>query len=666
MPQPHTNPDLSALEAQWWKDWWAADWSWDGLKLKSLKKVIDNGSEFLFFARDEAQVAGDLTLADVWQAESSHLIPEPGTTRQWTRLHCPYFFADGSPSPKMSWTEEQWREATNAIRSWKFKNELPQHVFLNGAVIRSLPMFVHDEDKLLRLWMDQANTSKGGSGFHTLNSFRSISGLNAWFSGSFFLDGSNLDLRWLRFDRSVFVGNTQISGCIKGGASFAEASFLGPFLLWGAMRFTAEDSDTTEFGDYTITGLDTDFSGACFAAKADFSEATFSGHANFEGACFAGPADFFGVRFLNRALFDTVRCLEEIGFYKAAFVRRLTVNDAEFFGRVNLEGATDGDPIAQSPQTLRLRANDDQKGLTGTLDAAHGPSERSFKSLPKLHARRTVFHEDANLSNRDLLSPSTLRQAVFQERARFHGSDLHANVNFHGARFRDALSYRPGATPKYPDDLLRLRFLSQTETSDFRVWKKDYVKARIAARQTDFTPDGYFESLEASFRTLKQMMEDRRDRAREGEFFNLELRARRKRGDVPWWERIASYIYWSISDYGNSIFRPLAVLLVLYVTLSLTYFAMGDHENLLAPAVRIDTAHLYSAFGFAWNNVFSPFSVLDPQRFSGGDAWAHDLVFSPDAGFNFRIKVLATLQSLLSLTLAFLAGLAGRRRFQIN
>src|SRR5438132_9712575 len=90
----HANPDIAALEAQWWKGWRAADHSWDGLAAKSPEACGDIGLR---------------TLQDYWAGERDRLIDEPGTGRRWTRFHCPLTFADGSPTPKALWNEADWQ-----------------------------------------------------------------------------------------------------------------------------------------------------------------------------------------------------------------------------------------------------------------------------------------------------------------------------------------------------------------------------------------------------------------------------------------------------------------------------------------------------------------------------------------------------------------------------
>ena len=616
----YANPDIAALEAQWWKAWRGADFSWDGL------------------ARQSSQACGDIgiaTLQDYWAGERDQLIAEPGTPRRWTRFHCPLAFADGSPSPKAAWGEADWRSLADDLARLMLDD-----CVLFAGLVAAFPAITRPN-----LWLNASFAYVVGPlklGAGVIHGFD-----QAWVCGPVTASSA---ITSLHADDAVFAGTVGLGGVTIDALSLQRALVIG-------------DADLTRT---RFTGASV-FTGARFAGRVDFSEAVFSAHAQFEQARFGRTVDFFGAHFLNRALFDKAQFLSDLGFYKSAFVRRLSIDDAHFYGKVNLEGATDGDPIVQSSQAIHLKPtiSDGPPELMGALEPPGGPSVASFRSLPKLLAHRALFFESANFSNRDLLSPSSFRGAQFNERAQFFGSDVHASVNFHGTEFRKALRYTPRQLPKYPEALLKLRYMNEA-AGDYAAWKRAFRVDRLTRRTDDFTADAYFDGLETSFRTLKQMMEDRRDRVREGEFFNYELRARRRRNDVPWWERIASFIYWGISDYGNSIFRPLLVMLVLYVGLSLVYFALGEHENLFGAGVRLVPGHLFSAFGFSWNNVFSPFSVLDPGRFSGGDPWAHDLVFSPDAGADFRVKVIATAQSLVTLALAFLAGLAGRRRFQIN
>lgn len=628
-PKPHANPEIAALEAQWWKDWWAADYSWDGLKAKEGPEGTANMQVF-------------------WHSEEARLIPEPGTSRRWTRLHCPFVFADGTPSPKMQWRDAAWQDLCSDVLKPRPEGN-HSLIAIAGGVFSDVLIADWPSDALRSILAAQIYIG-GNFQTHLTKPLFLFDMAGAWVNACRLAEAPfTLRADAIRAENTIFAGGYSSRGVVFNAALFQGARFCG-------------DAD---FREVHFQGLSL-FGGTRFANKANFSESVFSDHADFTAAHFAGPVDFFGCRFQGRAIFDKTQCLDDIGFYKSAFVRRLTLNDARLYGRLNLEGATDGDPIAQSSQAIRLTASGEPvNGLTGTLEPTSGPPERSFKSLPKLHARRTQFFEDANFSNRDLLSPSTFRDAVFHERAQFHGSDIHANVNLYGTNFRRALAYRAGSLPRYPEDLLKLRFLAEPDGANYATWKKTYLRTRIERRFDNFTADNYYNNLEASFRTLKQMMEERRDRLKEGEFFNLELRARRKRSDIPLWERITSYLYWLVSDYGNSLFRPMVMLLLLFGAMATVYYTIGQmraHQ----PVIPMDGHGLYSALVFSLQNVFAPFSVLDASKFNANDAWIRTVVLPADPAQSLIIKLLASTQSLLSLTLAFLAGLAGRRRFQIN
>lgn len=612
MAETATNPEVAALEKAWWAAWWQADYSWDGLAQK----------------RD----AGDgKSLQDYWSSEQAFLIAEPGTGRRWTRLHCPFIFADGTPSPKAGWASELWDEVASVAQA------APDR--LSGVVLDTLKLDRHTSVCAKQAYIRNMVNVQG----ELRANFRLAWLTSALFNGAI-LTQADFSQTTFRY-RSGFMGTA-----FKQGARFSRAHFLGTASFDGARFEGAVAQDEHAF-----------FDGAYFAGPVEFPEVEFEAEAVFNGARLAGRANFFGARFEDRALFDDIACLENIHFYKAAFVRRLTINDAKFYGKANFEGVTDGDPISLSSQPIRLQVKDGS--LSGELSPGTGPTPRSYLALPKILAKDAVFYNDANFSNRDLLSPSTFEGAHFHHLARFHGSDIHANVSFHNAIFRKALGHSPQVLPPFPESLLKLRFAA-VGGSDYRAWKKDYLKGRAAALKESFGRNSYFDALEASYRTLKQLMEDRRDRIREGDFFTLELLARRRRSDVPWWERGFSWLYSTVANYGNSIFGPLFWLLALLAASAAGYYQAAECVVYHSAALNHD--HLLSAFSFAWHNAFAPFSALDASKSGGGDAWLNDVLFGAHTGFAMVLKVAATVQSLLTLLLAFLFALAARRRFQIN
>ena len=109
---------LSEREALWWEAWRDRDYSWNGL----ARKLGHGGG----------------TLQDVWALESDRLIMEPGTDRLWTRWHCPFVFADGSLSPKASWSPSDWRDLHQGLRTRLAMGSRARPCRLDGVVIDGL------------------------------------------------------------------------------------------------------------------------------------------------------------------------------------------------------------------------------------------------------------------------------------------------------------------------------------------------------------------------------------------------------------------------------------------------------------------------------------------------------------------------------------------------
>jgi len=149
-------------------------------------------------------------------------------------------------------------------------------------------------------------------------------------------------------------------------------------------------------------------------------------------------------------------------------------------------------------------------------------------------------------------------------------------------------------------------------------------------------------------------METRRDRDAEGIFFALELKARRRRSDVSRAAQFASDIYGLTSDYGQSILKPqlyLGAVLFFFTIVYTIWLSPGGNlkDNVtMAAWASCSRVFPFGAFGDATevyrdyiNQVNGPISAL----------W---------------FMVVGTVESFMAITLAFLFGLAIRRRFQIN
>lgn len=127
----------------------------------------------------------------------------------------------------------------------------------------------------------------------------------------------------------------------------------------------------------------------------------------------------------------------------------------------------------------------------------------------------------------------------------------------------------------------------------------------------DFTYDDnkLVDSINA-FRHLRKVMEDRRDRDKEGQFYLLEQTTQARLDKIEGNNNYFRMLYGFFSDYGTDYFKPLVTLLVSTIMFTI-YYAM-----LLSPSIRgdlpIDWDLLGRSLHFSIKQVVLPFwSIKD-------------------------------------------------------
>jgi hypothetical protein len=161
-------------------------------------------------------------------------------------------------------------------------------------------------------------------------------------------------------------------------------------------------------------------------------------------------------------------------------------------------------------------------------------------------------------------------------------------------------------------------------------------------------------------------MEKSANKMREQMFYTFELMARRPQRATPLGEKLISFAYDAVADYGRSIGRPLLFLAVLIPVFAAAYAGLlygwrGGALAGLAPRVVFTECLSHS---FQRVLPFGPWALTPAQI---AQSPVQSALNGPtDALFSLALRFLGSLQSLLALILAFLAGLAIRRRFQIN
>jgi len=180
-------------------------------------------------------------------------------------------------------------------------------------------------------------------------------------------------------------------------------------------------------------------------------------------------------------------------------------------------------------------------------------------------------------------------------------------------------------------------------------------------KDKDFTEKRYV-ALESGCTTLKRAMEAVSDKNRAQRYFKFELLARQKRPSTPRLLKLFTRFYGLTADYGGSIWKPLVSLGLLWLSLTFIYGVNAHIAGVdLSPRKEI-----VGALDFSATHIFRPLFIWSKTEMGDARGWLAQYRAGLSAGGWLSIKLLATVQSFLSLTLLFLFGLATKRKFQIS
>ena len=266
------------------------------------------------------------------------------------------------------------------------------------------------------------------------------------------------------------------------------------------------------------------------------------------------------------------------------------------------------------------------------------------------------FMERVDLSAKKFSSISMLSDAIFEITPILpepSGSDTHDSVFRHVTRITsDAVKM----------DLKEQK--GKQKADRFRKGTKKDAKDSLLQ-----SVDSRWAALSGGYRVLKQMAQRKGDFLLEQTYYRFEIKSRVKRPAIPFWEKVAASFYGLTSDYGNSIARPFVALGFMLFGFALLYVALACLVGLVPWK---DTQSLqtgfYQSLDFSLKNVFRPLSALstDPPREGDAARLAGKLLNNYGDAFGLIVTSISIVQSLIGIVLAFLFGLAVRRRFQIE
>ena len=427
------------------------------------------------------------------------------------------------------------------------------------------------------------------------------------------------------------------------------------------------------------------FLGVQFSDQAEFKEATFSDiasfnvvefihGANFDGTVFSRDAYFKSAAFLNNASFQNCVFAEDLNCFSTAFSGDANFKESTFVGPAIFSGLGQSVFSDSTEAELSLGKFDGEGPVAGTLESKSGPLWTSQRSMLQANFSNAIFFGHAAFDNRDICNYGEFDGTEFFRAAGFQNSNQYRGISFTRANFERALSPMSRSHSALETETLHRIFQSTSRNENCEVglqfgqWQKEFEKKiKLENRQASKDEGRYFESVEDGFRSLKQIMEQRRDRSAESRFFKLELKARRKRRDkhVPWWETAVSWSFELMSDFGTSVFRPIVWLLASSVAFAIIYQVIGG--GVFETNDTLDTLR----FSFSRVFPFGPWAEVDKHSTIGLLLTPHDDAIgiglhAHPPGTDILVSIFAVLQSFLSAILVFLSALAVRRRFQIN
>lgn len=636
---------------QMWQRWQQANFSWGGLAKQLVWYAGGSHRELTlqhYWRSDPA--TGDVRDDDALKA-AGELIDCDGML--FHIVHLPQQASDGTLTWKADLDAAEWRKLEEiasarlaaAASTTGLLNDPEHPAQLQGGVFRGAVRQSGGSSAPLNVCfhsaMFLADVNYEGFEFCTDTSFQlatffdgarfdsAVFDGHSWFSGAVFL--SSAWFNQTSFRDAVWFTDTSFTGgagfhhsTFSGDAHFRHASFSAG-VGFGHAKFLQElDLDYATFRE------DAAFSHASFSARASFERATFLGEARFwaaafseearfRNAAFQGQARFGEIRFGGAALFARASFRGGAFFNDSAFLAHAWFTDAHFFGKVLF-------------------------------------SRSVFEKIASFN--RITWPDEGRLWHRTFNTTRFRGQLILSGSKSSEGKSMWALAAFDGVVAEGGIVLDPMADAD-ADRLFRWEMRSARDAANV-----DDEGEVTSEKERPLLKDIRLAELERGCRMLKQAMEKSANKAMEQRFHRYELISHREQRSTPLVERIFSHFYELTANYGSSLGRPIGALLIVWLAFAGIFWviAHGFDASLgaaLHPSGRIDPLAM-GALSFSASRVLPGGAFENVSR-----EWITALAECRSAELIFLVRVLASLESVVAVVLAFVFGLSVRRKFQI-
>jgi hypothetical protein len=483
------------------------------------------------------------------------------------------------------------------------------------------------------------------------------------------------------FEKANFSGEAIFGGAtFSGEAYFRSATFKGIANFSSTVFKSATDFVTTTFEAESYFNAssfgEVNFRHAVFQNRAAFRGAwlgnagfpwtKFQDVAAFDNASFGSGLNFFTTRFSGRAYFGRIDIqpdVEQINFKSAAFEQGASFHEVKFPADAQFERAHFGGDAGFGKTLFRKNANFKAASFNGKTSFLESTFEQDV-SFEKASFEKETSFEQVDWPMRAL--DNAFRSSRFRDRADFSSHRFQSVSAFNEARF-DIEPIFPDPKQRSLEDIFRAAIFQTNQAIEHDI--KAQARTKKTGPLARSIKDQRLEALEGGFRTLKRISERKGDFLLSQAYYRFEIRARVKRPAIPFWEKLAAATYGLSSDYGNSIGRPFVSLAVILAGFAAIYLALAIEVNLVDWQDRESLrSGFFESLDFSLKNVFRPLSALSTDAPREGDASsvAGKLLNNYGKGFGLIVTAISIVQSLTGIVLAFLFGLAVRRRFQIS